>query len=46
MTYCDVSSDVTAHVFLDDGMETNKKEERCSNNFVKQLADVVELAAR
>ena len=38
--------DVTAHIFIDDGMETNKKEERASNRFVKQLADVVELAAR
>lgn len=34
-----------AHIFLDDGMEDNKQKERMTNRFVKQLVDVIELAA-
>ncbi len=34
-----------AHVFIDDGMEDNKHQDRQANRFVKQLVDVIELAA-
>ena len=35
----------SAHVFIDDGMEENKSQDRQCNRFVKQLVDVIELAA-
>lgn len=35
---------VVAHVFIDDGMEKKGNETLC-NRFVKQLVDVIELAA-
>lgn len=34
-----------AHVFIDDGMESTKNTDRICNRFVKQLVDVIELAA-
>ena len=35
----------SAHVFIDDGMEVNKGKEFVCNHFVKQLVDIIELAA-
>ena len=32
-------------MFIDDGMETDKNNERMCNRFVKQLTEVMELAA-
>ena len=37
--------DISAHVFIDDGMDFNKSNENHCNIFVKQLVDVMELAA-
>ena len=34
-----------AHIFIDDGMEKKAGHESLCNRFVKQLVDVIELAA-
>ena len=34
-----------AHIFIDDAMEKGRTSERICNRFVKQLVDVIELAA-
>jgi len=34
-----------AHIFIDDGMEKKSGHESVCNRFVKQLVDVIELAA-
>jgi len=34
-----------AHIFIDDGMEKKTGRESLCNRFVKQLVDVIELAA-
>ncbi len=42
-----ISHSIPAHVFIDDGMELKKgkESEMICNRFVKQLVDVMELAA-
>ena len=40
-----VSLLLSAHVFIDDAMEYNKQSDRICNRFVRQLVDVIELAA-